>query len=95
MELGLVSDYMPNGPLQKLIVRQDPPSLDIELFPFVSGNFYGATSRSLIYPTKIMGAAQGLKAIHSEGVVHGDIKSVRDIIILHHVTICKLNSPIL
>ena len=41
-----------------------------------------------------MGAAKGLKAIHSEGVVHGDIKSVRDIIILHHVTICKLNSLI-
>ena len=47
MELGLVSDYMPNGSLQKLIVRQDPPSLDIELFPFVSDNFYGAISKSL------------------------------------------------
>ena len=40
-----------------------------------------------------MGAAKGLKAIHSEGVVHGDIKSVRGIVILHQVTICKLISP--
>ena len=41
-----------------------------------------------------MGAAKGLEAIHSEGVVHGDIKSVRDIIILHYVAIFKLNSLI-
>ena len=47
MELGLVSDYMPNGSLQKLIVKQDPPSSDVELFPLVSWNLYGATSKSL------------------------------------------------
>ena len=47
MELGLVSDYMSKGSLQKLIVGQDPPSLDIELFPFVSGSFYEATSKPL------------------------------------------------
>ena len=47
MELGLISDYMPNGSLQKLIVRKYPPSSDVELFPLVSGNLYGATSKSL------------------------------------------------
>ena len=72
--LGFVSDYMENGTLRDYIENyNNSPISEAELFSLVRANFLPVIIFS--YYKKVMGVAEGLKAIHEMNIIHRDIKS--------------------
>ena len=69
----LVSPYMKNGTLAQWRKNTDPSVAQITERVWL---FFPLLSFFVTHPSKILEVAQGMEYIHSEGVVHGDLRGV-------------------
>ena len=72
-QIFLVSPYMKNGTLAQWRKNTNPSVTEVEK----RVRFFSiCRSWVLIHRRKILEVAKGIKYIHSEGVVHGDLRGV-------------------